>query len=123
MIRVCSHPAHSSDVDYPTLLCTGSKMKTVGSCVQTGMDAMDCTVLSPGNSCYLIWLCSLTLFPQALYYSTTSLQVLTCYGSGEHVRSEFRGSTTSWSGISVGGGAPGTLPVGRSLVDYVIEGH
>jgi hypothetical protein len=52
-------------------------------------------------------------FPTAFSTPTTYLWALTFVGSGVLVRSGFWGSIVSSSGVSSGGGAPGTLSMGR----------
>jgi len=55
--------------------------------------------------------------------NTICLWAFACVGSGVNVRSGLSGSIVSSSGVSSGGGAPGTLCMARWLVDYLIDGH
>jgi len=54
--------------------------------------------------------------PPAFSTPTTCLWALVCVGTGVHVRSGIWGRIVSSSGVPSGGGAPGTLPIGRVLV-------
>jgi len=62
-------------------------------------------------------------FPPAMSTPTTCIRAFIFVRSGVHVRSGFWGSIVSLSGVSSGGGAPGTLSMVRSLVDKLLDGH
>jgi hypothetical protein len=55
-------------------------------------------------------------YPPAFFTPTTWLSALVCVESGVHIRSGFWGSIVSLLVVSSGGGAPGTMVIGRLLV-------
>ena len=62
-------------------------------------------------------------FPLSLSTPTTYLQSFVFDGSEVHDTSVCWGCIVSSFGVSSSGGAPGTLSMGKSVVDYLIDSH
>ena len=88
-------------------------IELVESRVLTEMDGMDSNVLSTCDAMLYNPVALPYAFPPAFSTPTTCLCALVFVGSGVQVRSGFWGSIVSSSRVCSGGGALGTLSMGR----------